>query len=97
MILIQLREDGGDLTLAIGVVERVVDVRRKNAQARSSIAVNHEGGEQALVQLIVGHVAQFRQGLELVHKTYGPIGKLFGVDVFEAVLELRTADAVFYG
>src|SRR6266566_1152351 len=49
VILIQLREDGGDLALAVGIVKRVVDVRRKNSQARSGVSVNRERGQQALV------------------------------------------------
>src|SRR6516164_7935282 len=61
MILIQLREDGRDLALAVGIVKRVVDVRRKDAQARSGVAVDTERRKQALVQLVTSHIAQLRQ------------------------------------
>ena len=59
VILIELREDRGDLALAKGVVERVVDVGGQNAEARSGVAIDREGGEQALIQLIAGNVAKF--------------------------------------
>ena len=39
-VLVQLREDGGDLPLAEGVVEGVVDHLRRDAQARGGVAVD---------------------------------------------------------
>ena len=97
VILVQLRKDGGDLALAVGVVERIVDVGRENAEARRGVTVNHQRGKQALVQLVAGDVAQLRERFQLVHEARSPVCKLFRVDVFEAVLELRAADAIFDG
>ncbi len=42
VILVQLREDGGDLALAESVVKRVVNVRRKNAESRCGVPVDGE-------------------------------------------------------
>src|SRR5215469_4679689 len=97
VILIQLSEDGGDLPLAISVVERVINIRGENAEARGGVTVNAERSEQTLIQLVAGDVAQLRKRFQLVHESRGPIGKLFRVHVFKAVLELRAADAVFDG
>ena len=97
MILVELREDGGDLALAESVVQRVVNVRRKNAKAGGGVAVDGERGEQALVQLVAGDVANVGERAEFGDETGCPIGELFGVHVFEAVLKLGAADAVFDG
>src|ERR1700722_14656225 len=40
VVLIQLREDCGDLSLPEGVVQGVVDIRRKNAQARRGVGID---------------------------------------------------------
>ena len=61
VILIELRKDGGDLALAEGVVKRVINVRRQNAQAGSGVAIDGERGEKALVQLVAGDITQFRK------------------------------------
>ena len=63
VILIQLGEDGGDLALAESVVKSVVDVCGEDAQARSGVAVNGERGEQALILLVAGDIANFRDSL----------------------------------
>src|ERR1700730_16991463 len=49
MILIRLSKDRRDLTLAERVVEPVVNIRWKNAEARSGVPVDGEGGDKALV------------------------------------------------
>ena len=41
-VLVQLREHGRDLALAEGVVERVVDRLRRDAEPRRRIAVDHQ-------------------------------------------------------
>ena len=63
VILIQLRENRGDLPLAERVVERVVNRRRQNAQSRGRIAVNYEICLQPMVLLVGGDVAQLRQAI----------------------------------
>ncbi len=49
MVLVELGEDGRDLALAEGVVERVVDDLGGDAQARGGVAVDGERGSEAWV------------------------------------------------
>ena len=42
VVLVELGEDGGDLALAEGVVERVVDVGHGDAEAGGGVAVDDE-------------------------------------------------------
>ena len=49
VILIELREDGGDLALAESVVKGVINVRRKDTQTRGRIAIDGEGGQETLI------------------------------------------------
>src|SRR5260370_23486033 len=59
VILIELGKNGGDLALAKGIVERVVNVGKKNAQTRGGIAVDGERSEETLVQLVAGDITKF--------------------------------------
>ena len=56
VILIQLGEDGGDLALAEGVVERIVDVGREHAEARSGVAVDDQRRQQTEILLVARDV-----------------------------------------
>ena len=56
-ILIELGENGGDLALAKGVVERVVDISGEDAEAGSGVAVDDERCEEAVIQFVAGDVA----------------------------------------
>ena len=58
VILIELRENGGDQALSESVVKRVVNIGRKNAQPRSGVAVDGECGDEALVQVVASDIAQ---------------------------------------
>src|SRR5260370_3666403 len=97
VILIELGKNRGDLALAKGIVKRVVNVGGKNAESRGGVAINRDGSDETLVQLVAGDVAKYREGFQFSDETRSPVGELFGVDIFEAVLELRTTDAVFHG
>ena len=46
--------------------------------------------------LVVGHVAEHRQRLELLHEAWNPAGELARVGIFEAVLKLSPAYPVFH-
>ena len=56
-VLVLLREDGRDLPLAERVVERVVEVRRGDAQPRRRGPVENEASLEAGALLIARHVA----------------------------------------
>src|SRR5713226_5820273 len=95
VILIELGKNGGDLALAKGIVKGVVNVGEKNAEARGGIAVDGERSEKTLVQLVAGDVAKFGERFQFVDEARSPVSELLGVNIFEAVLELRAADAIF--
>src|SRR6267143_3139804 len=84
VILIELGKNRGDLALAKGIVKRVVNVGWKNPKARSRVAVDADGGDETLVQLVAGDVAKFWKRFQLVDEARGPVRELFGVDIFEA-------------
>src|SRR5215469_5713082 len=96
-ILVELGVDGGDLALAEGVVESVVDGGGQNAQAGRGVAVDNQRSEKALVELVTGNVADHGNVAEFVHKARHPVGELLGVGILQAVLKFRAADAVFDG
>ena len=98
VILVQLREYGGDLPLAVGVVEGLVDRGRRDAEARGRVAVDHQRGLQALrpagrwprraVRAALASLSSMRGAQVFSSSAFG---------VFQRVLELRAADAVFHG
>ena len=93
MIAIELREVLGDLTLAEGVVERIVDHRGLQAEARGLIAVNGDGHHRAARLLVGCDVAQLRQFLQLRKQSRRPIIELVKVRILQRVLVLRTRGA----
>src|ERR1019366_8146248 len=48
VVLVELREDGGNFPLAVGVVERLVDGGWRNSQPRGGVAVKYQLGAQTL-------------------------------------------------
>ena len=57
-ILVRLRVDGRDLPLAEGVVQRVVDQLRRDAEPAGLAAVDVDEGPQAAVLHLVGHMRE---------------------------------------
>ena len=97
MVLIHLRIHGADLALTEGVIQRVIDGRRRNAQSRSCGPVNHQRYSQPSRLLIGSNILQFRQLLQLVDETVGPGIQFVRIGVFERVLVLRAAHPVIHG
>src|ERR1700746_648962 len=95
VILVELSINGGDLTLAEGVVERVVNIGGQYAKARSGGAIDGEVAEEGAVELVAGNVTKFGKFFQAIDKTRNPVGELFRVNVLQAVLKLRAADAIF--
>ena len=56
-VLIEAGVHGGDLALAEGVVEHLVDGRGGDAEARGGVAIDDEGCGEALILLVGGDVA----------------------------------------
>ena len=96
VILVELGKHGGDLALAKSVIERIVNGLRQDSKTRGRIAVNHQVGLQPVVLLIAGYVAQLRKRLQTRHDARGPVIQLVSVSIFQRVLELGAAHAVFY-
>ena len=78
-ILIRLREDGRDLALAKGVIQRIVDRLRANTEARRRIAVDDQARLQAQVLVVAGNITELRQLLQLLHKARRPEAQLGGI------------------
>src|SRR5205807_6664785 len=66
-ILIQLREHYGDLALAEGVIQRIVDHLWRDTEPRSRVAVDQQPRLQPRVLLIAGDIAQDLGRFEPVH------------------------------
>ena len=96
VVLVELRKDGGDLALAEGVVERVVHVGHGDAQPRRGVAIDHQLRAQPLVLQVAGHVGHHAFLAQLGHHPARVRGQLGLVGIFERVLELGPADAVFH-
>src|SRR5882757_7129817 len=76
VVLIQLGVDRGDLTLAEGVIQSVVDVGGENAEARGGVAVDGEIYEQTAIELIAGDVEKLGFCLEAVDEAGNPVREL---------------------
>ena len=66
---------------------------RREAVSRSMV----ERGEQALILLVAGDVANFRERLQFFDEARRPMAQLVGVYVFQGVLKFGAADAIFDG
>ena len=58
VVLIQLREHGRDLPLAVRVVERLIDGRGGNAESSRGVPIERDLGTQTLDLLIARNVAK---------------------------------------
>ena len=94
--MIQLREYGRNLALSESVIKRVVDGLRKNSQSRCGIAVNRDVRLEPIIELIRSHIAQCGQRLQLGHQLRRPPRQFLRVRIFDRILELRSAHAVFH-
>ena len=47
-VLVRVGEDGGDDALAVGIVERIVDRRRRDAETGGLVAVDFDEDREAL-------------------------------------------------
>ena len=81
-----------DLPLAVGVVQRVVDQLRLDAEARRHVAIDRQMERRAGVLLIGGDVAQLRKAPEFGQNLRSPKIEFVRVGVLERVLELRPGE-----
>ena len=72
VILIQRRVHGGHLALAEGIVERIVDQLRRDAEARGGVAVDRPGACRPLILLVAVDVANVGKGSQLLEQARRP-------------------------
>ncbi len=96
VVLVQLGEDCGNLPLTECIVERVVDVGHRDAQARSGVAIDHQLGPQALILQVAGYVGNDLFLGQFLHHQPRVSGQFVLVRVLQRILELRAADAIFH-
>ena len=96
MVLVELREHGGDLALAIGVIQRLIDGGGRDAQPRCRNAIVHQARLQPQHLLIAGSVAQLGKLLQPGQQAGRIDIQFVGVRVFERVLKLCPADAILH-
>ena len=70
--LIGLRVNRRYLPLAEGIVERIVNILRRDAEPAGRVAIDIDEKPQAVVLLVARHVAQFRNLLHAVHEQREP-------------------------
>ena len=95
-VLVELGEHRRDLALSERVVERVVDLLRRDAEARRRAPVDDDARLKPRVLHVARDVAQLGQALQLLDESRDPRVQLGGVGVLEAVLVLRPADPVLH-
>ena len=82
-----------DLALAEGIVQRVVDRLRRNAEARSLVAVDGDLQPRRVGQQVAGDVGELRHGLQLVQELLRPLVQFVDIGVLQGVLEAAAGDA----
>jgi hypothetical protein len=96
VILVRLRVQSADLALAERVIERGIDLIRRDIETRSGGPVDGEIHTDAIGLLVRGDVTHLRQLAEFRDKFVRPDVQFRYVRVFERVLILRAADTVVH-
>jgi hypothetical protein len=96
-VLVQLREHGGDLPLAEGIVECIGDELRRDTHAGGGIAIDLHQRRQPLIQLIAADIPQLRPYLQALQQFRSPAIQFLRIGVFQRILKLGAADAIFHG
>ena len=96
-VLAGLGVNSGDLSLAEGVVECVVDIGNAHAQPPGHIAVNLQKHLQPTVLQVAGHVSQFRLLAQRTDQLGHPLFQQADIRRLHAELELRATDPVLDG
>ena len=91
-ILVRLRIDGRDDALAEGIVKRVVDGGRRDAETAGGGAVDDKIDRQPLLLQIAGDAGHLRQPVEASHQLRHPGGEFGRIGVFEHEIVRRAID-----
>ena len=92
-VLIQLSVHGGDLTLAKGIIERIVDHGGADAQPRRRGAVDDQRRFEAAALLVGVHVGHGWQGADFAQDTRRPFVEFLDVVALQGELVLRAGRA----
>ena len=92
-ILVGLPEDGGDLALPEGVVQRVLDRLHRHTQPHRRVSVDVDERAESVLLLVGGDVAQRRQRGQFGQQPRRPGRELHRVGIHQRVLELGATDA----
>ena len=90
-VLVEGVVDDAHLPLPKGVIQRGVDLRHGEAQARGGVAVNHQRGLQAVVGHVAVHVFQLRQLRQRLADARLPGAQLGNVVGLQRVVKRGTA------
>ena len=89
VVLVERTVHGGNLPLPEGVVERVINILRRNSQPAGGVAVNHQLRLQSFILLVSIYVAQFRQAAHFLQQQRTPVIEFIQVLALYRVLVLR--------
>ena len=96
MVLVQLCVHRVDLTLAEGVIQRVIDGRRSDAEARGRRSINHYRLRLTAQLLIGDHIGQLWELFQLSHEIVRDTVQFGLTGVFQRVLVFGSADAIVH-
>ena len=97
MIGCELREILRNLALAIGIVKRIVDQLRLDAEACGRVAIDADGKLRRICQEIARNVGKLRQRFQLFEDAWTPKGQLVDARVLQRVLKLGARYAAAHG
>src|ERR1700734_2684604 len=97
VILVERTVNGRDLPLSEGIVKRIINVLRGDAQPAGGVAVDHQLGLQSAILLVGIHVAQFLQHAHFRQQSRRPAVELVQIFALQRVLILRIALATTDG
>ena len=90
-ILIRLRENGGDDSLAEGVVKRIVHRTHADPEARRAVAIDSDVGGEAIVLLVAHDIGELGLLAQHVQQLRRPRRQSRGVGAFQSELILGAA------
>ncbi len=92
MVLIQPFINIGDLALAEGIAQDIIDVLNGDSQPSRGIAIDRKIGLQALILLVGIDIAQFRNLAKSIHDDGSPVIKIVEIVSLQSVLILGATE-----
>ncbi|CAH0291768.1 hypothetical protein SRABI106_03531 [Rahnella aquatilis] len=95
-VLVRLSKDGGNQPLAERVVQRGIDVRRRNTVACGGVAIELHIGDLPLILQVADHFAELRQCTEFLNQLRCPLHQIFAVGIIQCELVLAWRDLIVH-